>query len=188
MGEHGQLSPYAQRLRTRRRELGLTQTQLAQRAGVGQDVISRIERAEYTGSDETVHALADALQTDAAELLALARQARDPIVLAVQRSDVLDDEEKGEMLRRYTELLAAHGNPIAAPAPTAPVPVAVTVEQAAEMLAVGVSTVAKLIAEGELTAASFGARSYRVTVASIDAYVARQCEARQRAEAGGDST
>ena len=54
MSERGTgLTPYSQRLRRRRVELALSQKAVAAQVGVGQDVISRIERAEYIGSDET---------------------------------------------------------------------------------------------------------------------------------------
>lgn len=173
MSEHGPVTPYAERLRGRRRELGLTQTQLAQRAGVGQDVVSRIERCEYTGSDETVRALAEALSLDHASLLTLARQARDPVVVAVQRSATLADAEKVDLLQRYAQLLAQHDGSPAPQAPPGERPIAVTVEHAAEMLSLGVATVAKLLADGELEGVSLGSRSYRVTTASMEAYVAR---------------
>ena len=176
MSDHGPVSPYAARLRDRRRELGLTQTELAQRAGVGQDVISRIERSEYIGAEETVQALADALSLDREMVAALADAARDPVVVALHRSTVLDDEEKADLLERYSSLLAAHAEGDAPSPKPPPVPVAVTVEQAAGMLSLGVAKVAKLLAAGELEGVSFGARSYRVTVASIEAYVARSCE------------
>ena len=51
----------AKRLREARRKAGLTQSQLAEAAGVADETVSRIERAAYEPSLSTVVALTEAL-------------------------------------------------------------------------------------------------------------------------------
>jgi transcriptional regulator with XRE-family HTH domain len=51
-------------IRTRRTELGLSQTQLAARAGTGQALISRIESGRTTPTLSVLHRLAQALDCD----------------------------------------------------------------------------------------------------------------------------
>ena len=63
-------SRWAERVRTRRQELGLTQFQVATAAGLQQATVSQIERGEHAGSDETRIALARALKTEVADLFA----------------------------------------------------------------------------------------------------------------------
>lgn len=53
---------------TRRGELGLTQQQLADRAGVNIDTVSDLERGRLQSRTATVAAIARALGLDAAEL------------------------------------------------------------------------------------------------------------------------
>lgn len=54
----------------RRKNLGMSQRQLARVAGLGQDTVSAIENAEHGGSDQTRIALARALNVEVHELFA----------------------------------------------------------------------------------------------------------------------
>ena len=58
-----------QPLRVFRDHRGLTQTELAGRAGVGQDVVSRIESGKMTGMVDTLAALAKALGVTVDDLI-----------------------------------------------------------------------------------------------------------------------
>lgn len=58
-----------QRIRRRRKELGLTQQQLATAAGVNQGYLSQIERDRVDARPRTLHALAVALDTPQAVLI-----------------------------------------------------------------------------------------------------------------------
>ena len=60
-----------QRIRRRRREIGLTQAQLARRANINQGFLSEIERGGRNPSGNTVNALAVALEMPSAVLLGL---------------------------------------------------------------------------------------------------------------------
>lgn len=55
-------------VRARRRALGLTQAQLADKIDLSVDAIGQIERGKIAGSFETIGALADALDVHPAEL------------------------------------------------------------------------------------------------------------------------
>lgn len=57
------------RLRQLRRDRGYTQGETAHRAGVSEDVVGMIERAETTPSLETLHRLCQALRLSLAEFL-----------------------------------------------------------------------------------------------------------------------
>lgn len=61
---------FAAAVRARRKALGLTQQQLAGRAGCARHSIHRVENAVYSLSLDSVNLLADALGTTAGELLA----------------------------------------------------------------------------------------------------------------------
>jgi DNA-binding XRE family transcriptional regulator len=53
--------PIAKLVASRREELGLSQRELAKRAGISHTVVSRIEQGEHTPSRKTLERLADAL-------------------------------------------------------------------------------------------------------------------------------
>jgi DNA-binding XRE family transcriptional regulator len=55
--------PIAKLVASRREELGLSQRELAKRAGISHTVVSRIEQGEQTPSRRTLERLADALRT-----------------------------------------------------------------------------------------------------------------------------
>jgi transcriptional regulator with XRE-family HTH domain len=59
---------FGQRVRWLRGEHGLTQEQLAERAGISVDFLSLIERGRSSPSFENLAELADALETSVAEL------------------------------------------------------------------------------------------------------------------------
>ena len=59
---------FGQRVRWLRGEHGLTQEQLAERAGLSVDFLSLIERGRSSPSFENLAELADALETSVAEL------------------------------------------------------------------------------------------------------------------------
>ena len=56
-------------VRLRRLELGLKQTELAERAGLSPNFISLVERGLSNAAIDTVFSIADALETTAAALL-----------------------------------------------------------------------------------------------------------------------
>lgn len=64
-------------IRKRRKELGLTQLQLAEAGGVDESYVSKIEtgRLPYTPSEETLRLMARKLEMDPLQLLSLARKA-----------------------------------------------------------------------------------------------------------------
>ena len=59
---------FGQRVRLMRSERGLTQEQLAERAGISVDFLSLIERGKSSPSFENLDELADALDVPVAEL------------------------------------------------------------------------------------------------------------------------
>ena len=64
----------ADRLRARRRALGMTQAQLAEAAGVSAELVSRIERARCLPSVGSLVAFAEALATTPNDLLGFAEE------------------------------------------------------------------------------------------------------------------
>lgn len=58
-----------EKLRRLRKERGLTQSQLAQRAGIESQTISNLERDRYVPRGSTLQKLADALGTEARNLV-----------------------------------------------------------------------------------------------------------------------
>jgi transcriptional regulator with XRE-family HTH domain len=68
---------------TRRRALGLTQAQLAERLGVDTETLSRFERGKHLPSVTTLERLALLLLTTVGELLAEKQQAADDDALAI---------------------------------------------------------------------------------------------------------
>ena len=60
---------FARNLRAARRAKGLSQEELAHRAGIDRTYISSLERSVYHASIDVVDRLASALDLDAAELL-----------------------------------------------------------------------------------------------------------------------
>lgn len=68
---------------TRRRTLGLTQAQLAERLGVDTETLSRFERGKHLPSLTTLERLAGLLLTTVGELLAEQQQEADDDALAV---------------------------------------------------------------------------------------------------------
>lgn len=87
-----------------RRLRGLTQQQLAEKAGIDQATISKIERdAGYNYTADTIKRIADALDVEQAELFGLPElQAR---VLAAIRS--IDDPERRQAALVVLESMAA---------------------------------------------------------------------------------
>jgi transcriptional regulator with XRE-family HTH domain len=69
-------TPFGDRVKARRNELGLTQRDLASRAGLDYTYLSKIEngRLEHTPSIRTIQGLARALQLDELELMDLANK------------------------------------------------------------------------------------------------------------------
>ena len=165
-------TPFAQRLRRAREQAGLTQRELAERIGVRQDVLSRVERGLYVGTDLTVVAMARVLGLDEQELLELAAAARDPVVAAVSKSDRLDDEAKRQLLDTYRELVGEsvdEGQPLL-----------LSVREAARRLSVSREYVARLVALGDLELVTVGPNSERVTARSVRALVERRAEETER--------
>jgi len=63
------LRAFGARIRQFRQARGLTQVELAERAGVDRKTISRIENSRFSPSLINVYAIADALDVEARELL-----------------------------------------------------------------------------------------------------------------------
>ena len=61
---------FGARVRDLRRDLGISQEALAERAGLHRTYVSSVERGERNISLDNIHALADALDVAAAQLLA----------------------------------------------------------------------------------------------------------------------
>ena len=59
---------FGQRVRSLRAERGLTQEQLAERAGISVDFLSLVERGKSSPSFENLEEIADALEVSVAEL------------------------------------------------------------------------------------------------------------------------
>lgn len=153
---------FARRLRARREELGLSQLETAKRAGVSQDVLSRIERGNYVGSDETAKSLAAVLDLDERELLTLATEARDPVLFAISQSRRLSEDAKQQLVATYQQLLGADAADLE--------PLLVPLTVAAQMLSVSVSTVLRVAATGQLTMVRVG-RNPRIVVQSIRQFI-----------------
>lgn len=64
----------AERIRERRKSLGLTQEKLAERAGLSVNFLAQLEISDKTPSLKTLVALADALETDISDLFASSSQ------------------------------------------------------------------------------------------------------------------
>jgi transcriptional regulator with XRE-family HTH domain len=62
---------FARNVRRLRRERGMTQEQLARAADIGRPFISRIENGRFSVTLETIGALAKALRTSPADLIAI---------------------------------------------------------------------------------------------------------------------
>ena len=64
-----ELITFGEAVRRRRKELGLSQEELADRAGLHRTYIGSVERGERNVSLTNIHKLAGALKTSAAELV-----------------------------------------------------------------------------------------------------------------------
>lgn len=65
---------FGDRIRNRREELGLTQTELAEKTKLQQGYISRVERGKFEPTAPTIISLAVALEISADELLGIERR------------------------------------------------------------------------------------------------------------------
>lgn len=78
MTEHKDLKPIldilAERVRERRKALGLTQEKLAERAGLSVNYLAQIEISDKTPSLKTLASLAEALEIDIRDLFAASSQ------------------------------------------------------------------------------------------------------------------
>lgn len=63
------MSQVGEKIRRRRKELGLTQVEVAKRAGISQSALSDIEKLTKNPSVSTIKLLAPALRTSVAELM-----------------------------------------------------------------------------------------------------------------------
>lgn len=68
------INALADRIRERRKALGLTQEKLAERAGLSVNFIAQLEISDKTPSMATLVAIADALETDISDLFASSAQ------------------------------------------------------------------------------------------------------------------
>lgn len=77
---------FGTRLRARRKELKLTQIELANKVGTGSDVVSKHERGELGVSTKTLFAYAEALETTAEYLAGTSGDSRRPGKSSVVRA------------------------------------------------------------------------------------------------------
>jgi len=93
-------NPFGTFVRTRRRELGMTQRQVAQAVGVTPEAITLIEAGRRQPELERVPALADALETDRQTLCRLALETRAPAfyyeLVGHALLDLLEEDGHGE--------------------------------------------------------------------------------------------
>lgn len=68
-------------MKSRRKELGLSQIELAEKVGSASNYISKIEAERQFPSVEMIEKLAEALQMDTVELFALSNQKKDRIFI-----------------------------------------------------------------------------------------------------------
>lgn len=94
-----------QRIRACRRGLGMTQEQLAERAGVSSETVGRLEQAVGSPTLDTVYKVAKALGTTGSALIA--ERASDEIAELVDRLPPHEQEIARVMLRALSE----HVNP-----------------------------------------------------------------------------
>ncbi len=94
-------NPFGDRLKARRKELGLSQRALAARAGVDYTYLSKIEngRLEHTPSIRTIQGLARALQLDELELMDLANK------VPAAFESITRDREALRFFRRATQTI-----------------------------------------------------------------------------------
>jgi transcriptional regulator with XRE-family HTH domain len=68
-GVSSQFRAFGERVRARREQLGLSQEELASRAGLHRTYVGSVERGERNISLENIHRLAKALGVDAGQLV-----------------------------------------------------------------------------------------------------------------------
>lgn len=68
-------------MKSRRKELGLSQIELAEKIGSASNYISKIEAERQFPSVEMIEKLAEALQMDTVELFALSNQKKDRMLI-----------------------------------------------------------------------------------------------------------
>lgn len=135
---------------------------------MSQDVLSRIERGVYVGTERTIRSAARVLDLDADDLCRLADDARDGVAIAISKCDRLTDECKRDLLRKYHELL---GDSSQIPDEEQ---LLVGMKAAAIMLSVSPRTVAKLAADGDVTLVHIRPQLPRITVESIRELIERR--------------
>lgn len=91
-----------QAIAKQRKCLGLTQSELAEKLEMSNDAVSRIERGNIVPSALRLFELADVLQCDAADLLALGGGSRE-VALRVEKLLARIDEEKRIRLLYWLE-------------------------------------------------------------------------------------
>lgn len=82
------MSELGERIRSKRKEKGMSQRDLAEKVGVGFPHLSKIENGAETPSDELLDKIADALDDDVDELMTIARRVSPDLVEMVIDNDV----------------------------------------------------------------------------------------------------
>ena len=102
-------SRFAARLRAKRVQAGLTQADLADRAGVAANYVSRLEAARAAPGIDTLERLADALATTVHDLLPLADPPDPTAALKEQSRTLLERllrKEENELIEALVPILA----------------------------------------------------------------------------------
>lgn len=111
------LTAVAKHISTRRRELGLTQEELAEHAGLSTNYVAKLEVAMNAPSLPTLALLADALQVDIGALVTLGRtfSHSDRVEKVAQMMESLDEQEEevfvGHVERVADLIKGLRGNP-----------------------------------------------------------------------------
>jgi predicted transcriptional regulator len=104
--------PTAQDLRTRRKELDLTQSELAERAGVSQPLIARIEGGDVDPRLSTLRSIVNALDTVAGGVV-YATDLMHEDVVSVAADDSVREAERTMEEEAYSQLpVIQHGTPV----------------------------------------------------------------------------
>lgn len=104
------LTTIAEHIRTRRKTLGLTQEELAERAGLSTNYVAKLEIGMNAPSLQSLSRLAEALQIDLGALVTLGRtfSHTDRVEAVAQMMESLDEQEEEVLIghiRSMVELM-----------------------------------------------------------------------------------
>ncbi len=174
--EEALLLRVAENIKERRRALGLTQAQLAERLGVDTETLSRFERGKHSPTLKNLARLAGLLQTTISDLLAEERQQpSDDAIIMTAWLDALSPDDRAfalAMLKQYCDYLGARkANATLAPVSSEPTVTFTDVARAivcpVESLEGCLDNVMSLIDHGLRVELVSGSRREYVTKASV---------------------